>query len=131
MVREEVRIPQQKSIKKVMVIGVDCMIYDLVREYSEQGMLPNLSKLIDNSNIPLQLSENHIYLSLDRGLLLESKKFLAGGLNPFARTEPSCILKEFLLLDCEKFILLSVARYRKEKREIFLNYNENKEPTVL
>ena len=75
-------------------------------------------------NIPLQSSENRIYLSL-LGETARSHVWGSSPLELVPGVEPSCILREFSLLEFEKFIVLSVARYRKEKREISLNYCEN------
>ena len=98
------------------------IFYTSHKESLERSLLPLPEIFL---NIPLQLCQNRIYLSLNRIVLLETKKSLAGGSNPFARTEPSCIFKKLFLLEFEKLIVLSVARYRKGKRNFPLDYFEN------
>ena len=61
------------------------IFYTLHKAALERSLLP-LPEIF--SNIPLQSCQSRIYLSLDRGLMLETEESLAGGSNPFVRTEP-------------------------------------------
>ena len=115
--------PDQVQISSGILYSLWYLICRIFRKELKEKNLLDLAEIF--SNIPLHPFQNRVVLSLNRVILLETKKSLAGGSNPFARTEPSCILRKLSLLEFEKLIVISVARYRKGKRKIFLNYCEN------
>lgn len=39
---------QERTVKKVIVIGIDGLIPEFVRKFSTEGILPNMSKLMRN-----------------------------------------------------------------------------------